>query len=255
MKSGFFFPNLRLSRICGGLLFVSFSLAAEPPPELADRYQGRRDLVGYPALPVMRAPKHGDADWIPCLRMRNLKHAKPFTDEEAANVAREIAGMGFNVVASEDSRYLLRDADDKLAAGEVDTVGLPFPDLVKNTRRLADALHREGLRFMGHLTCAQVAFTYAAKHPEQRMIDVATGKPAEDKNYGVAYMCYVNDTFWKHYRARLTDYIEGSQVDALMVDEIQTFHENPRGCGCDSCRAKFKADTGIELPPNGQPGS
>ena len=35
-----------------------------------------------------------------------------------------------------------------------------------------------------------------------------------------------------------------------MIDEIQFF--SPQLCGCGSCRTKFKADTGYELPANGK---
>jgi hypothetical protein len=253
MKSERLFRNLRLSRICGVLLFVSFGFAAEPPPELADRYEGHRELIGYPTAPLVRGKKHGDADWLPYMRMRTVKHRAAVTTEEAARLAKEIADTGFNVVISEDSRYLLRETDDKVAPGETDTVGLPFPDLVRNTRRLVDAFHKEGVRFIGHLTCAQVAFTYAEKHPGQQMVDINTGKPCDNKNYGLAYMCYVNPDFWRLYLQRVSDFIEATQVDGLMVDEIQTFYANPNGCGCAACRAKFKTDTGIELPPNSKP--
>src|ERR1043166_6659071 len=189
------------------------------------------------------------------MRMRFFKHRNALTEKEAVNAGGEIADMGFNVVISEDSRYLLREADDEVAPGETDTVGLPFPELVANTRRLVNAVHHEDLRFIGHLTCAQVAFTYAEKHTDQQMVDINTGKPCDNRNYGLAYMCYVNPDFWKLYLQRVTDFIEGTQVDGLMVDEIQTFYTNPNGCGCASCRAKFKVDTGIDLPPNGQPGN
>src|ERR1044071_9006175 len=199
------------------LVSISSSALADPPappPDLAEFYQGHRELIGYPPVAPVRGAKHGDSDWIQYVRLRTFKHAKPVSDSEVTQAARKIADTGFNAVISEDSRYLLREADDKIVTGEVDTIGLPFPELVANTRRIVDAFHKEGVHFIGHLTCAQVAPTYAAKHPEQAMIDINTGKPGGDPHYGVAYMCYVNPEFWKLYLQRVTDYIEGTKVDA-----------------------------------------
>src|ERR1051325_4056756 len=175
--------------------------------------------------------------------------------EFARRIAREMADLGYNVIISEDARYLLREPGEPVCADEEATGAMPFPDLVANTRQFAEACHAEGLRFIGHLTCDQVArASYASKHPERAMIDVRTGKPIVRDGTGIAYMCHVNDGFWKLWRARAAEFIEKTGLDGLMVDEIQTFYETPYGCACGSCRAALKAETGIELPPNGQPG-
>ena len=178
-------------------------------PALWERYHGYSEFIGYPPRPAVRAKFRADEDWLPYARLRTFKHKKMFTTAAAAAAAAEIANNGFNVVISEDSRYILRNEDDEILAGEVDTAGLPFNELVENTRRLVEAFHAEGLRFIGHLTCAQVPESYAKKHPGHSMIDLNSGEPAINYNYGVAYMCYVNAEFWQGYIERLEQEIMG----------------------------------------------
>jgi uncharacterized membrane protein len=60
-----------------------------------------------------------------------------------------------------------------------------------------------------------------------------------------------NDEFWKDYMQSLEKLFSNVKLDGIMVDEIEFFGDTL--CGCESCRKKFKAATGLELPTSKDP--
>lgn len=69
------------------------------------------------------------------------------------------------------------------------------------------------------------------------------GKPVFTPYDGYA-LCINNDAFMKEYLAYLaTIYAVG--VDGMRTDDIAFYGE---GCFCESCKAKFKAEYGVDMP-------
>jgi hypothetical protein len=92
-------------------------------------------------------------------------------------------------------------------------------------------------------------------------IDGSTGKPALSsyihtegkdvhwifKHYDGNAHCFnhpaYENAYWKHIR----DIIEKAHVDGMMNDDVQWFGGG-NACACEYCRAKFREETGYELP-------
>ena len=100
-----------------------------------------------------------------------------------------------------------------------------------------------------HVTCTMVPMQLLKLHPEWAAVNLKSGK-TEINTYGTGNTCVNNDEFWNIWFARLKRLLTESPCDSVMIDEIQFFA--PELCGCNSCRTKFKADTGYEMPPNGK---
>ena len=58
--------------------------------------------------------------------------------------------------------------------------------------------------------------------------------------------CLTNQEFRDWYFQWITDYVRKTDLDGLMIDEV--CYHGPTFCGCDDCRRKFTADTGLTLP-------
>ena len=79
-------------------------------------------------------------------------------------------------------------------------------------------------------------------------IDPRTGQFSRS-NYQGWVICHNNPDYQKHYFNYLEE-IYNCGVDGIMTDDIG-FYPAEYGCGCIYCRAKFKKDTGYEMPPTG----
>ncbi|MFH1970633.1 MAG: alpha-amylase family protein [Verrucomicrobiota bacterium] len=165
------------------------------------------------------------------------------TTEQADRVARRFWEQGFNLVLSEGNRYLFKEAADEKSSSAIRV--LPYEEVIKNTKIMADACHRYGLRFFLHLTCSMVDQPLLDKHPDWAVIDIATGKTITN-SYGTGNACINNDEFMAEFYKRLDRLIRETGVDGIMQDEIQFF--SPSLCGCRSCREKFAKETGFQIP-------
>ena len=61
------------------MMSTAHATSPQPPPDVADRYQIRHELIGYPPLPPARGPRRGDQDWLPTMRMVWVKHGVPLS--------------------------------------------------------------------------------------------------------------------------------------------------------------------------------
>lgn len=189
-------------------------------------------------------------------RMNILKHneivgveiSKWVTPETATEYAKKVRKAGYNIVLTEGQRYLMSDTRDHDTYPDVLQGSLPFPELVKNTKAIADACHSEGLRVYLHLTAALTSKEGLRDHPDRMAVSVNDGKPRTV--WGLEWMCLNNPELQKEYFSRLERLMKETRVDGLMVDETTMMGEN---CGCRYCRTKFAEDTKLQMPPPGTP--
>jgi hypothetical protein len=92
-------------------------------------------------------------------------------------------------------------------------------------------------------------------------MDGSTGKPALSsyihtegkdvhwifKHYNGHAHCFNHPAYENAYWKHLKDIIEKAHVDGMMNDDVQWFGGG-NACACESCRAKFKEETGYDLP-------
>ena len=128
-------------------------------------------------------------------------------------------------------------------------------ELIPKINPYIDVCHEHGLKVINHLTVYIAADDYAARHPDQRQVNVITGQPAEGYEdtgswTGAATMCYNNPDFQVTYQNALKRLVAETGVDGFMVDEVQFVSSvvDPWTCGCAHCRAEFTQDTGYVLP-------
>ncbi|MBP5231452.1 MAG: hypothetical protein ILO68_06940 [Clostridia bacterium] len=99
-------------------------------------------------------------------------------------------------------------------------------------------------------------------HPDAfAQIDGSTGKPCLSsyihtegrdvhwifKHYNGRAHCFNHPAFEKAYWGHVRRIIEKAGIDGIMNDDVQWFGGG-NACACPYCRAKFKAETGYELP-------
>jgi len=122
-----------------------------------------------------------------------------------------------------------------------------MPKVKEYTKMLVEECHREGIKVIEHHSLTHVSYAnptgYGAKwlfaHPDWLQRDI---------QYGYAYInpCMNNPDFRKYYFDYICDYIRYTDVDGLKLDEVVFC--SGRTCGCPHCRAKFKRETGLEIP-------
>lgn len=260
----------------GGVAFLRLVLSAEKQVSKNDAVWfdelkiTREGPVSVPAVaPNDRAPKVKveltEADYVPpatnlealhTMRMSVLKHSdvegdervKWITPAKAAAYAKKLREAGYNIVLTEGQRYLMCDTRDHAPFPDVVAGSLPFPDLVANTKVIADACHAEDLRVYLHLTAGLTSKESLTAHPERMALSVDNGRPRPV--WGIEWMCLNNPNLQEEYFKRLDKLLAATKADGLMVDETSMMMDS---CGCEHCRAKFAADTKLQMPPQGTP--
>ncbi len=171
---------------------------------------------------------------------------RQLTPEKADEVAKRYAEAGFNLMISEGNRYLFWDKDKTPpSAYTITSSSEPFDDTLRNTRLMSEACHKYGMKFFLHLTSTMVDVALLKEHPDWAAIDGATGT-SPTNTYGTANTCFLNQEFMDAFYVRLERLIRETRPDGMMLDEIQFFGYSL--CGCRSCRAAFKKDTGFDIP-------
>jgi hypothetical protein len=141
----------------------------------------------------------------------------------------------------------MSDSKDHKPYPDVLKGSLPFPELVENAAAFVKAFHDEGLKVYLHLTACAAPMEMREKRPDWMTVCVTDGRAKTI--WGLQWLCFNNPEFRKEYLRRLGVLVEQSKCDGLMVDETSLMYET---CGCGHCRDKFKRDTGITMPPEGQ---
>ncbi len=80
-----------------------------------------------------------------------------------------------------------------------------------------------------------------------REIDVRDGAVLFHPGYTAEMFCYNNDDFIGAYLEYVQELRRETDIDGLMSDDISQYMRWP-GCGCSSCREKFRRRTGMTLP-------
>jgi hypothetical protein len=208
-------------------------------------YQAREILQGYPSIPARAGlpPRPGQfADRYQGVRMTLADYDK-LGDADAEKIAAEAGERGFTYLLTEANRYLFYRPGEE---GPLPTNSHPqtLEEMIANGRRLADACHRHGIRYILHVTCTMVSQDYLNRHPQYASLDLRTGKQVQYA--GRALVCIANPDFEKDFLQRLERLIQGTGADGAMVDEVAFW--GATSCGCDACRARFTRETGMELP-------
>ena len=188
------------------------------------------------------------------LRMAIIKHSDVIGNENfpwitpatAAATAKKIKNAGYNCILTEGQRFLMRDIDSFTGPLDVSRGSLKFPELVQNTKIIADAFHLEGLKVYLHLTSGLAPNEFYRDHPNWMVKSVLDN--GNRKYWGLNWICQNNVEYGKEYRKRLAQLVEAVRPDALMIDETSNMYDS---CGCPDCRARFTADTGLTMPEPG----
>ncbi len=224
--------------------------ALPEPPEVCDP---------VPVVAVELTPedlrRQSNAEVLHTLRMGNFKHGPRVPDErfprvstyeEASRLAELMRQQGYNALLTEGQRYLMSDSAEHDPYPDVLFASLPFPELVENTRMAVEAGREQGMKMYLHLTMLAAPREMAQKHPEWMAKDIRDGQIREV--WTLHWLCMNNPDFAMEYFRRLDQLIETVRPDGLMVDETSLMYTT---CGCVHCRAKFLADTGLTMPPEG----
>lgn len=148
--------------------------------------------------------------------------------------ADELAAMGITVVMI-DGLHMRNSFMDQM------------PRAKAYVRRVTDACHARGIKVIEHHSATILIYgsytgygvRWMAERPDLLQRDIQYG-------YALKTPCINNPAFRRHYFGFLTNYLAETGVDAFMLDEAH--FSGSRACGCPHCRARFKQDTGFEIP-------
>lgn len=87
-----------------------------------------------------------------------------------------------------------------------------------------------------------------SKLNDWRMIDVRTGSPVWLERYTAEEFCFNNPNFVNAYLVYAKRLVAETGIDGLMSDD-GIFYSGFTSCGCQYCRARFKNEYDLELPP------
>jgi hypothetical protein len=210
-----------------------------------------------------------------CPRMADYNFANidatDYSDASAAaQAAQAYQGLGFNIILGEYDRYLFNDSPNPVPELPADLLTSGTFDVIKaRTWIMTNECHKNGLRLFWHGTSTRAASQLLTANPSWALVDLLTLQPVLD-SLDVYYTCISNDTFMTNFigddgsanhndvlyngEVRLKGIMEGRDPvhgtlppDGIMVDEIN-FNTGTDVCACPSCRSKFTAATGYQIP-------
>ena len=122
-----------------------------------------------------------------------------------------------------------------------------MPKVREYMKMVVEECHRAGIRVIEHHSVTIASYRgqsgYGAKwlfaHPDWVQRDIQYG-------HAFANPCINNPHFRKYYFDYLCDYVRYTGMDGLKLDEAVFC--SGRSCGCPHCRAKFKRETGLDIP-------
>ena len=114
-------------------------------------------------------------------------------------------------------------------------------NLIKNAQKVVRACHKYGIKVLEHLDLtipSYCGYPDMEKHLDWLQFDIITGER-------YFWFCFNNPEFQKFMLDYLEKYVKATNVDAIMIDELN--YAGKRTCGCKYCRGKFHRDTGYSI--------
>ncbi len=115
---------------------------------------------------------------------------------------------------------------------------------VKTIARIVELAHQRGMKIVEHRSSTVIpnqgtGFNQMLRHLDQTLREVDSGQVT--RGY-----CLNHPVFQESFLNGMAAWVAKTGSDGLMLDEL-SFHTK-EFCGCTHCRARFFADTGVELP-------
>jgi len=190
--------------------------------------------------------------WIWILRVASLFYTDDVNPAWVEERVKEIREMGFNAIILTGFHYRMYFPPEKRE------------DIVKKIGMIADISHKYGLKVFEHHSATLVPAhsiyvngkdvkTKEIPPPSQAPylawapVDARTGKPDVVEGYDGIFLCPNNPGHQEAYLQHIRDILTKTSVDGLMSDDVE-YLEDYYSCACPFCRAKFKKETGLELP-------
>ena len=117
-------------------------------------------------------------------------------------------------------------------------------------KQIIDLCHKNGIFVTGYYS---LIYNTDAEdgHPEWRIIDRPdeNGNPVSDHDRGSRYglCCPNNEEYRRFVKTQISEMADYFSLDGIFYD--MTFWPNEEFCKCDSCKAKYKAETGKDTFP------
>jgi len=122
-----------------------------------------------------------------------------------------------------------------------------FDMLLRNTKMICDIAHRHGLKVIEHSDVTIMPYRNQTGYGLKLLLENFDWFQRDIQfDHIINNPCPNNPAFKKHYFDMITEYLAKTGIDCVKLDEV--IFARGRACGCPHCRAKFKQDTGLELP-------
>ncbi|MDD5599196.1 MAG: beta-galactosidase trimerization domain-containing protein, partial [Victivallaceae bacterium] len=162
-----------------------------------------------------------------------ISREQPLTQEQADRVAKEYYDDGVAIVNYGGMlfRFNFLDRTD---------------NLILNAQKVVRACHKYGIKVLEHLDLtipSYCGYPDMEKHLDWLQYDIITGRR-------YFWFCFNNPDFQKFMLDYLEKYVKATNVDAIMIDELN--YAGQHTCGCRYCRDKFHRDTGYSIPYDAQ---
>jgi hypothetical protein len=125
--------------------------------------------------------------------------------------------------------------------GHVRSVHPQLPPGLDMLGELIPALHKRGLRTLGYYNTFE-SEPVAHDHPNWIVRD-AMGAPSGGDIMSGPRICELSPLLNEHMLPHVEEIVSNYEVDGMFFDSPL-----PRPCYCESCRARFRKDTGADIP-------
>lgn len=191
-------------------------------------------------------------DFLYNIRAMHWGYPVDITDEEIEQTIKRFAEAGVNLLLAEDHRYIMYDLPLDAKSQEIPHFHFKpqnYEASIHATRRVVESCHRNGIKFLQHITCCYCSEDFKNDHADWTQRDIRRpDAPLYFGDYGgVWLLCLNHPEFRNAFYDRVIDYGKRTGVDGWMVDEVEWLPDW-FSCGCKHCVEKFLKETGHELP-------
>jgi hypothetical protein len=128
-----------------------------------------------------------------------------------------------------------------------------WPELEALATRIAACAHRHGMKVIEHHSAGVFHTDHlddtwqGHKLRELSPVNAKTGE-ADTFLETMVFVCPNNPLHWQIYADHARRYMTQAHVDGYMADDVELLTDTYT-CACQFCRARFKEQYGVELPP------